>query len=79
MWGIGRDSGGSFFILLFVLTITLCLVSAGIFKANISIGMAAYATKSEGSSGGDKSDDGGGSKDGGSGSGSDGDLVLLQI
>jgi hypothetical protein len=38
--------------------------------------MAAYATKSEGSSGGDKSDDGGGSKDGdsggGSGSGSDG-------
>jgi hypothetical protein len=28
--------------------------------------MAAYATKSEGSSGGDKSDDGGRSKDGGS-------------
>ncbi len=58
MWGIGRDSGSGFFILLFVLTIPFGLVSAGIFKANI----AAYAKKSEGSSGGDKSDDGGGSK-----------------
>jgi hypothetical protein len=62
MWGIGRDSNSSFLVLSFVLTITFCLASAGIFKANISIGMAAYATKSEGSSGGDKSDDGGGSK-----------------
>ena len=64
MWGIGSiGSSSGFLVLLFVLTITFCLVSAGIFKANISIGMAAYATKSEGSSGGDKSGDGGGSKD----------------
>jgi hypothetical protein len=42
MWGIGRGSGSGFFILLFVLTITFCLVSTGIFKANINIGMMAY-------------------------------------
>jgi hypothetical protein len=59
----------SFLIVFFVLTITFCLVSAGIFKANTSIGMAAYATTSEGSSGGDKSDKGGGSKGGGDSSG----------
>jgi hypothetical protein len=67
---IHSRSGSSFLIVFFVLTITFCLVSAGIFKANTTIGMAAYATKSEGSSGGDRSDDGGGSKGGGSSSSS---------
>jgi uncharacterized membrane protein YgcG len=57
-------------LVFFVLTITFSLMSAGIFKANTSIGMVAYATKSEGSSGGDKSDGGRAeSKDGGSSSG----------
>jgi hypothetical protein len=78
MWG--RSSGGttisrsSFLAIFFVVTITFCLVSAGIFKTNTSISMAAYATKSEGSSGGDKSDDRGGSKGSGdtSSGGSDG-------
>jgi hypothetical protein len=54
MWGIGRGNGSdSFLVLLFVLTITFCLVSASIFKANTGIGMmAAYAKKSKDSSGG---------------------------
>jgi hypothetical protein len=66
----GSRIGSSFLAVFFVLTITFCLVSAGIFKANTSIGMAAYATKSEGSSGGDSSDGGGGK---GSSSGDGGD------
>jgi hypothetical protein len=54
MWGSTRiDGGGSFILLLFVLTITFCLVSAGIFKANTTIDMVtAYAKKSKDSSGG---------------------------
>ena len=48
-------SGSSFLGLICVLAITFCLVSAGIFKANTFLGMAVYATKSGGSSGGDKS------------------------
>jgi hypothetical protein len=56
----------------FVLTITFCLVSAGIFKANTNIGMrVAYAKKSKDSSGGDSGSDGGGSKGGDSSGGSD--------
>ncbi len=61
--GVGKGSGSTFLILLFVLTITFCLVSAGIFKANTTIGMnAAYAKKSKESSGGSSGSDGGGSK-----------------
>ena len=71
-------SGSTFLVVFFVLTITFCLVSAGIFKANTSIGMnAAYAKKSKESSGGSSGSDGGGSKgdDGGSGGGgSDNDV-----
>ncbi len=53
MWGIGRGSGSTFFVVFFVLTITFCLVSAGIFKANTTIGInAAYTKKSKESSGG---------------------------
>ena len=79
MWGISRGSYNStLLVLFFVLTITFCLVSAGIFKANTSIGMnAAYAKKSRESSGGSSGSDGGGSKgdDGGSGGGgSDNDV-----
>jgi hypothetical protein len=62
--GSGSGSSSSFLLVFFVLTITFSLMSAGIFKANSSIGMIAYASKSEGSSGGDKSDDGGDSKGG---------------
>jgi hypothetical protein len=74
MRGISRSSNRGFIVVLLVLTITFCLVSAGIFKANTSISMAAYAKKSKESSGGDKNNDGGGSKGGGDSSsgGSDG-------
>ena len=48
----GSGSVSSILIVFFVLTITFCLVSTGIFKANTSIGMAAYAKKSKESSGG---------------------------
>ncbi len=44
--GSGSGSVSSILIVFFVLTITFCLVSAGIFKANTSMGMAAYAKKS---------------------------------
>jgi hypothetical protein len=49
-------SGNSFLVILFVLTLTFCLVSTGIFRTNTTISMAAYTKKSkdssEGSSGG---------------------------
>ena len=71
-------SVSSFILVFFILTITFCLVSAGIFKVNTTIGMnAAYAKKSRESSGGSSGSDGGGSKgdDGGSGGGgSDNDV-----
>jgi hypothetical protein len=41
-----------FFILFFILTLAFSLTSAGILKGNMAISMDAYATKSEGSSGG---------------------------
>jgi hypothetical protein len=64
----------SFFVVLFVLTITFCLVSTGIFKANTTIGMAAYAKKSKESSGGSSGgDSSGGSSDGGDSSGGSND------
>ena len=63
MWGIGRCSGSGFIVVFFILTITFCLVSAGIFKANTAITMDAYAKKSKDSSRGsrgiDSSDKGG--------------------
>jgi hypothetical protein len=64
----------SFLVVFFVLTITFCLVSAGIFKANTTIGIAAYAKKSKEPSGEDSSKDAGGSKgdDSSSGSSSEG-------
>jgi succinate-acetate transporter protein len=56
MGGRGSNKSCTFFITFFVLTLTFCLVSAGIFKTNTTIGMvAAYATKYKGSSGGDGS------------------------
>jgi hypothetical protein len=55
----------SFIILFFILTLAFSLTSAGILKGNMAIGMDAYATKSERSSGG-------GSKGGGDSSGSSG-------
>jgi hypothetical protein len=60
----------SFIILFFISTLAFSLTSAGILKGTMAISMDAYATKSEGSSGGGSSDGGGGSKgsDGGSGS-----------
>ena len=72
MWGDSCIiSGSKFLAVFFVLTITFCLVSGGIFKANTSIGMAAYAKKSKKPSE-ENSNDGGGSSgksgDGGSGS-----------
>jgi hypothetical protein len=71
MWGIGRGSDSTFLIVFFVLAITFCLVSAGIFKANTTIGMdAAYAKKSKESSGG-SSDGGGDSKSSGDDKGGD--------
>ena len=70
--GIGKGSGSTLLVVFFVLTITFCLVSAGIFKANTTIGMAAYAKKSKGSSGGSSSG-GGESKRGSDGGGSKGD------
>jgi hypothetical protein len=82
MRGTSGVGSGSFLVVFFVLTITFCLISGGIFKANTTIGMAAYAKKSkkpsEGSSdkegGGDSSDksgdksSGGGDKSGGNSS-----------
>jgi hypothetical protein len=75
MWGRRSSviSGSTFLTVFFVLAITFCLVAAGIFKANTSIGMnAAYAKKSKDSSGGDSSDGGGSKGNGDSSSGSDG-------
>src|SRR5690242_21921878 len=70
--GLAEVVNSSLLLLFFLLTITFCLVSAGIFKASTSIGMAAYAKKSKESSGGSSGSDGGGSKSGDSGgSGSD--------
>jgi hypothetical protein len=64
----GNNKSYNFFVLFFVLAIIFCLVSAGIFKANTSISMVAYATKSEGSSGGGKSSEGFGISSGSTGS-----------
>ena len=50
--GIGKDSGSTLLVVFFVLAITFCLVSAGIFKANTTIITDAYAKKSKESSGG---------------------------
>jgi uncharacterized membrane protein YgcG len=66
-------SGSSFLLVVFfVLTITFCLVSAGIFKANTTtIDIAAYAKKSKDSSdGGSKGDDSSSSSGDGGGSSS---------
>ena len=41
-----------FSILFFIFTLAFSLTSAGILKGNMAISMNAYATKSEGSSGG---------------------------
>jgi hypothetical protein len=70
----GVGSGRSFLVVFFVLAITFCLVSGGIFKANTTIGMAAYAKKSKKPSeessndggGGESSDKSGDSSGGGS-------------
>jgi len=59
-----------FFILFFIFTLAFSLTSAGILKGNMAISMDAYATKSEGSSGGGSIDGGGGSKGGESSGGS---------
>jgi hypothetical protein len=48
----------SFIILFFILTLAFSLTSVGILKGNMAISMDAYATKSEGSSGGGSSDGG---------------------
>jgi hypothetical protein len=69
MWGIGRCSGSGFIVVFFILTITFCLVSAGIFKANTAITMDAYAKKSKDSSGGSKGDDSSSGSNGGGGRG----------
>ncbi|MFL6320697.1 MAG: hypothetical protein ACJ72Q_09500 [Nitrososphaeraceae archaeon] len=54
-----------FFILFFIFTLAFSLTSAGILKGNMAISMDAYATKSDGSSGGGDSSDGGGESKGG--------------
>jgi hypothetical protein len=59
-----------FSILFFIFTLAFSLTSAGILKGNMAISMNAYATKSEGSSGGGSSDGGRGSKGGESSGGS---------
>jgi len=69
----GSGSVSSILIVFFVLTITFCLISAGIFKADTSIGMVAYAKKSKESSGGSSGSDGGKSKSSDSGSNKGGD------
>jgi hypothetical protein len=74
-------SGSSFLIVFFVLTITFSLISAGIFKANTTIDIAAYAKKSKDSSDVGSKGDGsssssgsdGGSSEGGSSSGGSND------
>lgn len=69
MWGRSNSiiSGSGFLTIFVVLTITFCLVYAGIFKANTTIDMVAYAKKSKESSGGSSGSDGGGSNSGDSG------------
>ena len=71
MRGIGRDS--SFLVLLFVLTLTFSLISAGILRANPTVSMAAYAKKSKKPPEENSNDGSGGSsgKSGDSGGGSD--------
>ena len=51
----GSSRTHSFIVILFILTLAFSLTSAGIFKGNMAISMDAYATTSEGSSGGDSS------------------------
>jgi hypothetical protein len=51
----------SFFMVFFILTLAFSLTSAGILNANITIGMAAYAKKSKGSSDGSSGGGSGGS------------------
>ena len=60
---MGEDNRTLSFIILFfiILTLAFSLTSAGILKDNMAVGIAAYATKSEGSSGGS----GGGGSSGG--------------
>ena len=62
-----------FFILFFIFTLAFSLTSAGILKGNMAISMDAYATKSDGSSGGGGSSDGGGESKGGDSSDGSGD------
>jgi hypothetical protein len=62
-----------FSILFFIFTLAFSLTSAGILKGNMAISMDAYATKSDGSSGGGDSSDGGGESKGGDSSDGSGD------